>query len=1350
MAPRRRTPSATLRLEALETRLAPSGTPWLSETFDTTTVGNLPAGWSQWESGPAATVGVTAGTGVGNSAGLDVAATFSQSAAHAWYNQAASADVQVTAAVFLNSLIPAQVVARGSGLDTATPTYYALSVTRGLDLQLLRVVNGTSTVLADLPSAGWFSDQWVQATLQVSGSSISAQVVRADNGQFLTSSGQWQTAQVWAAQVSDSVVTQAGQVGIARPSSYTGTLHFDNFSVNLLTPLPGANTVSESFDTTAPGSLPAGWAQYTSNGSTAFAVSSAASLSPGNGLAMTAGVSGLSARAWLTAAQPADVQVTAAVFLNSLIPAQVLARGSGLDTATPTYYALSVTRGLDLQLLRVVNGSATVLADLPSAGWFSDHWVRATLNLSGSTLEAQVVRTDTGAYLNATGQWQAGQTWALTASDTAITQAGLTGLGRPASYTGTVTFDDFAAASQAAPPPASQVIAESFDSTATGSLPTGWTQQSSNGSTAFAVSSAASLSPSNGLAVTAGVSGLSARAWLTAAQPADVQVTAAVFLNSLIPGQVLARGSGLDTATPTYYALSLTRGLDLQLLSVINGTTTVLADLRSTGWFTGQWVRATLYVNGSNLRAQVFRTDTSQYLNSGGQWQSAQAWALNLTDTTITAGGNVGLGRPASYTGTVTFDDFSVQSATGSSTPPAVQIQSPSGTGTLTGVVSVDASVTPAASAITRVEFYVDGVLRAADNAAPWHWDFDSSTASNGMHTLTVLAYDLAGNVGTATLQVATQNDTSLTRPTIPQHYPNIRIAELAYSGLTLGTVETTLLQNSVDLVVADQKYASAIHTAAPNTPQATYTNVSNLYGSLLTDWLSYADAHGLDRESAFYHVTQATTFNGTSPSSQPVNWFWGVYRGNTTLSDQTTQAHDGRGLAFGAAGESVYVGYTDHFRTINLQVSTPAQLGWSAALQYATAVDSAGNPTSWATLTTLSDTTAGLTQSGQVVFDPPADWKPASVNGSAPLYYVRFLTVHSGTAPVVASILGDDYVGANGGTSGAIPAFDSSADLNHDGYLSDSEYAHRATGMDARFLYQSRLFYPGSGQMRFVTNPSSLNFRNWAVDFTQRFLSNQPYATTLFVDNSGGNSPVDGFSVSETAASYTTDYAGLLNSIGRAISPRWILANTVGGGSSASSVIQKVQAYYDEFAIRPLAQTYQQFEDLAGAYAAWEALTSPAPYAVLDSMPTNGSPTDSRTQLATLAYYYLLANPATTILDFYGGYAPSTSWSQHWSPAATYDIGAAQGSWSLFASGTDPSNSALTYRVYQRSFANALVLYKPLASDTTGTQTGALTSSTTHALNGTYRPLLADGTLGAAVTSITLRNGEGAILIRS
>ena len=77
------------------------------------------------------------------------------------------------------------------------------------------------------------------------------------------------------------------------------------------------------------------------------------------------------------------------------------------------------------------------------------------------------------------------------------------------------------------------------------------------------------------------------------------------------------------------------------------------------------------------------------------------------------------------------------------------------------------------------------------------------------------------------------------------------------------------------------------------------------------------------------------------------------------------------------------------------------------------------------------------------------------------------------------------------------------------------------------------------------------------------------------------------------------------------------------------------------------------------------------------------------------------------------------------------------------------PQQCSLHLKVYQRSYSNALVLYKPLSYRAgVGTGTAADNTVTTHVLNGNYRMLRNDGTLGPVITSITLRNGEGAILI--
>jgi hypothetical protein len=349
----------------------------------------------------------------------------------------------------------------------------------------------------------------------------------------------------------------------------------------------------------------------------------------------------------------------------------------------------------------------------------------------------------------------------------------------------------------------------------------------------------------------------------------------------------------------------------------------------------------------------------------------------------------------------------------------------------------------------------------------------------------------------------------------------------------------------------------------------------------------------------------------------------------------------------------------------------------------------------------------------------------------------------------VIKQILGRDYVNARGQTSGVIPAFDYSADKDGDGYLNEAEYKARRSGMDARFEYESRLFYPAYGQMRFATNPSNAVFREWAADYTYRFLAENPLADGIFADNSFGRLAFNPEAVRESLSNYAADYGLALSTINAKIAPKWVLANTAGGGKSVEPVIAGGVSYLEEFALRPLSHNHVQFEDTAELIRKRNELAKGRGWSILDTYPQGGSPTDGRTQLAALSYYYLVADPETSMLMFNGGHEPATSWTRHWSDAVRFDVGRPVEEWSTFASGADPTNSRLVYKIYQREYDNALVLYKPLSYTRGTTGTTIDRTATTHELGGTYRVLNSNGTVGEAVTRITLRNGEGAILVK-
>ena len=425
--------------------------------------------------------------------------------------------------------------------------------------------------------------------------------------------------------------------------------------------------------------------------------------------------------------------------------------------------------------------------------------------------------------------------------------------------------------------------------------------------------------------------------------------------------------------------------------------------------------------------------------------------------------------------------------------------------------------------------------------------------------------------------------------------------------------------------------------------------------------------------------------------------------------------------------------------------------------IEYPTAVAADGTPTGWKAVPFLADETGKLTRSGRFTFDPPADWAAsAREEGAARLFYVR-VRATAGTAtqaPVAATILGRDADNSGGRLAGGvIPAFDYAADTNADGYLNDAEYARRGAGFDARFVYESRLHYPNYGPNRLVVNPTPAAVKDWAADYQQRYLAQFPQADGIFVDNSNGRLPTGGAAVIEPTAGYTAEYTALVAGVRAALPGDLVFANTVGGRADTNPVAAAATGAVEEFLLRPMQVTWSAVRDTADLVAGRLAADDPAPYVILDTHPGGGgTPTDPRTQLGALAYYYLVADPDRTFVMFFGGDNPSAAWSDTWIGAAEVNVGRPGGAMTVFASGLDPANPDLEYRVYGRDYGNALVLFKPRSYKLgRGTGTTADATATSHALIGSYRTVHADGSLGPVVLdpTIKLRNGEGAILLK-
>jgi len=117
----------------------------------------------------------------------------------------------------------------------------------------------------------------------------------------------------------------------------------------------------------------------------------------------------------------------------------------------------------------------------------------------------------------------------------------------------------------------------------------------------------------------------------------------------------------------------------------------------------------------------------------------------NLVAKAYDASGNVGTSATVAFT---TSND---------TTAPTVSAKVAGSSGTLTFTAAATDNV-----GVTRVDYYVDGVLKGSANASPYSFAFLSTALANGTHSLVAKATDTAGNVGTSAMVTFTVgNDTT-------------------------------------------------------------------------------------------------------------------------------------------------------------------------------------------------------------------------------------------------------------------------------------------------------------------------------------------------------------------------------------------------------------------------------------------------------------------------------------------------------------------------------------------------------------------------------------------------------------
>jgi chitodextrinase len=148
---------------------------------------------------------------------------------------------------------------------------------------------------------------------------------------------------------------------------------------------------------------------------------------------------------------------------------------------------------------------------------------------------------------------------------------------------------------------------------------------------------------------------------------------------------------------------------------------------------------------------------------SGAETKVGTSTSTSYTDT-VAAGTYFYVVKADDAAGNVSAASNEVSvTVTSDTSPPSVSITAPAAGATVSATVCVTASASDNVG-VAGVQFKLDGAnLGAEDTSSPYSVSWDTTTASNGTHTLTAVARDAAGNTTTSAAVTVTVSNTAPT-----------------------------------------------------------------------------------------------------------------------------------------------------------------------------------------------------------------------------------------------------------------------------------------------------------------------------------------------------------------------------------------------------------------------------------------------------------------------------------------------------------------------------------------------------------------------------------------------------------
>jgi hypothetical protein len=162
-----------------------------------------------------------------------------------------------------------------------------------------------------------------------------------------------------------------------------------------------------------------------------------------------------------------------------------------------------------------------------------------------------------------------------------------------------------------------------------------------------------------------------------------------------------------------------------------------------------------------------------EFYVDGGLYASgtASAFVFSWISGTAANGSHTLTVKAYDAVGNVGSASIAVTVSNSDTMPPTVKISSPLPGATVSGTAVPVSGAASDNVGVTKVELYADGALYASATAPSFSFSWNSTTATNGSHTLMVKAYDAAKNAGSASISVNVSNTSGAsTSPLLQLH----------------------------------------------------------------------------------------------------------------------------------------------------------------------------------------------------------------------------------------------------------------------------------------------------------------------------------------------------------------------------------------------------------------------------------------------------------------------------------------------------------------------------------------------------------------------------------------------------